>query len=183
MSNEQRRRLLKSLAAGGGAFMVGKSLPDAWVTPVIDQVVLPAHAQATLTACQQNPLSLTGSIRWEQPDGDTVGFSINPGFDGAAGTAGVSPTDGSFSGLLFASGGNCANGQPVTQDGTFQGTLNTNDGGVLGTFTHRILCGGIVICTASGSFSGTAQLDTSVAVALSSVVSECCPDQTPVFGT
>ncbi|MGA8259330.1 MAG: twin-arginine translocation signal domain-containing protein [Arenicellales bacterium] len=39
-----RRNLLKSLAAGGGALVTAKSLPGSWVAPVVDSVVLPAHA-------------------------------------------------------------------------------------------------------------------------------------------
>lgn len=51
MSNESRRKLLKSIAAGSGAIVAGKSLPESWSRPIIDSVLLPAHAttsQATL---------------------------------------------------------------------------------------------------------------------------------------
>jgi len=43
-SNNSRRKLLKSIAAGSGAIVAGKSLPDAWCRPVVDSVLLPAHA-------------------------------------------------------------------------------------------------------------------------------------------
>jgi hypothetical protein len=43
-SNESRRKLLKSIAAGGGAVVAGKSLPESWSRPVVDSVMLPAHA-------------------------------------------------------------------------------------------------------------------------------------------
>lgn len=42
--SEARRRLLKTLAAGGVA---GAALPAQWTKPVIEAVILPAHAQAT----------------------------------------------------------------------------------------------------------------------------------------
>lgn len=42
-----RRKLLKSLAAGSGAVIAGKSLPESWIKPVIDTVMLPAHAVTT----------------------------------------------------------------------------------------------------------------------------------------
>jgi len=51
MSNESRRKLLKSIAAGSGAIVAGKSLPESWSRPIVDSVLLPAHAttsQATL---------------------------------------------------------------------------------------------------------------------------------------
>ena len=46
-SNKSRRKLLKSLAAGSSAIVVSKSLPGSWSKPVVDSVILPAHAQTT----------------------------------------------------------------------------------------------------------------------------------------
>jgi len=46
-SSESRRKLLKSIAAGSGAIVAGKSLPDTWSRPVVDSVMLPAHAQTS----------------------------------------------------------------------------------------------------------------------------------------
>lgn len=47
MSDTSRRKLLKSIAAGSGAIVAGKSLPDSWSRPVVDSVILPAHAQTS----------------------------------------------------------------------------------------------------------------------------------------
>ena len=44
---EERRRLLKGLVAGGVALTV---LPDTWQKPIVDFVVIPAHAQASAPA-------------------------------------------------------------------------------------------------------------------------------------
>lgn len=44
-----RRRVLKSMAAGGGAVVAAKSVPGEWTRPVVDAVLLPAHAQTTQT--------------------------------------------------------------------------------------------------------------------------------------
>ena len=46
-NKSKRRAILKSIAAGSGAIVAGKSLPEAWKKPVIDSVVLPAHAVTT----------------------------------------------------------------------------------------------------------------------------------------
>ena len=46
-SNESRRKLLKSIAAGSGAIVAGKSLPESWSRPVVDSVMLPVHAQTS----------------------------------------------------------------------------------------------------------------------------------------
>ena len=56
-SSESRRKLLKSIAAGSGAIVAGKNLPESWSRPVVDSVMLPAHAQ-TSQAC-------TIDITWE----------------------------------------------------------------------------------------------------------------------
>jgi hypothetical protein len=46
-SNDSRRKLLKSIAAGSGAVVAGKSLPESWTKPVVDSILLPAHAATT----------------------------------------------------------------------------------------------------------------------------------------
>lgn len=56
---------MKGLAVGSGAVIAGKSLPDNWMRPAVDSVILPAHAQtsvlgssgpATLVRVTQNQL-------------------------------------------------------------------------------------------------------------------------------
>ncbi len=50
-SNDNRRKLLKSIAAGSGAVVAGKAMPESWTKPVIDSVLLPVHAAtSTLTS-------------------------------------------------------------------------------------------------------------------------------------
>ena len=48
-SSESRRKLLKSIAAGSGVIVAGKSLPESWSRPVVDSVLLPAHAETSQT--------------------------------------------------------------------------------------------------------------------------------------
>jgi len=60
MSDQSRRKLLKSIAATGGSIIVAKTLPDSWIRPAVHAMVLPAHAQATLPpgvvlACSVSP--------------------------------------------------------------------------------------------------------------------------------
>jgi hypothetical protein len=43
-----RRQIIKSVAVGGGVFATGSALPGSWVKPMLDTVVLPAHAQTSL---------------------------------------------------------------------------------------------------------------------------------------
>ena len=66
-SSDSRRKLLKSLAAGSGALIAGKSLPDSWARPVVDSVLLPVHAQTSQTsrgpfgATSNNPVAMIDS--------------------------------------------------------------------------------------------------------------------------
>lgn len=39
-----RRKLLKSVIAGGGTVTVAKMMPEQWARPVVDSVMLPSHA-------------------------------------------------------------------------------------------------------------------------------------------
>lgn len=47
MSDQSRRKLLKSIAFGSGVVVAGKTLPDNWSRPVVDSVMLPTHAQTS----------------------------------------------------------------------------------------------------------------------------------------
>jgi len=42
--NDSRRKVLKSITAGSGAVVAGKSLPESWSRPIVDSVMLPLHA-------------------------------------------------------------------------------------------------------------------------------------------
>ena len=44
---EERRKALKKILAGTGAVTVAAAAPEKWTTPVVDSVVLPAHAQTS----------------------------------------------------------------------------------------------------------------------------------------
>jgi len=46
-SKAARRLILKSLAASGGGVIASKAIPKSWTRPVIDSVLLPAHASTS----------------------------------------------------------------------------------------------------------------------------------------
>ena len=89
-SNDSRRKLLKSIAAGSGAVVAGKTLPEAWTKPVVDSVLLPAHAATT---DEEGPCCLTaGCYGGEMNDGEIVYIELTV------------TTDGSISFSLFSKG-------------------------------------------------------------------------------
>ena len=61
-SSESRRKLLKSIAAGRGAIVAGKSLPENWTKPVVDSVLLPAHAQTSGCTITMVVLDAAGAL-------------------------------------------------------------------------------------------------------------------------
>ncbi len=52
---DSRRKALKSIAAGTGAVVAGKSLPESWAKPIVDSVILPAHALISDPALTSSP--------------------------------------------------------------------------------------------------------------------------------
>ena len=46
--NPSRRKLLKQLAVTGGVAYIASDLPTKWTRPVVEAVVLPAHAQTSV---------------------------------------------------------------------------------------------------------------------------------------
>lgn len=57
-----RRKLLKGIAAGSGAVLAGRNLPDSWSRPVVDAVMLPAHAQTSMSSFSGSNSNEQGSI-------------------------------------------------------------------------------------------------------------------------
>ena len=103
MSDQSRRKLLKSLAAGSGAVVTAKSLPESWSRPVVDGVMLPAHAQTTV--CQNawsGQVTFDTATRWEVYEGvcsvDVVASGAGGGSGGQESSSGGS--GGPSTGLL-----------------------------------------------------------------------------------
>ena len=141
-SNESRRKLLKSIAAGSGAIVAGKSLPESWSKPVVDSVMLPAHAQTSdpcgaLTITQI--LYLTNTIQCgDTVDRRTVSFSLN-----------VSPVPPPGTTVSLSA---CFTASPVPVDGSgnAQMDINFDDNVCTNNADHTLVfsigCGSTVSC-------------------------------------
>jgi hypothetical protein len=181
-----RRRLIKTMLATGA---VTAALPERWIKPVVDSVVVPVHAQAS-PGCpsdsqincpdclQLDLLTIAATVAWDLNGADNeVGLSVSLGLgDSAAGSATVAGS-GDFSGSLSQSGGNCPAGGALTQSGTFSGHLNTTTGAISGVFEVGVFCGGAWVCNMSASYSGTAVFgEFDEALSVSDTYQACCED-------
>lgn len=134
-SSESRRKLLKSLAVGSGAVVAGKALPESWSRPVVDSMVLPAHAQTSVC-------NAVDDVYDNDPGGE--GFSVPaPGVLGndsgpaplavASNTAPVSVQGGSVTSFNLNS------------DGSFDYIVDLPD--TIFTFTYTTNCGATATVT------------------------------------
>lgn len=73
MSDTSRRKLLKSIAAGTGTVIAGKSLPESWSRPVVDSVILPAHAQTSTDVTYIATYPTTAAVTDTGGSASTVG--------------------------------------------------------------------------------------------------------------
>ena len=46
-TDDARRKLLKTVTGAGGIVAIGITMPETWVKPAVDSILLPAHAQMT----------------------------------------------------------------------------------------------------------------------------------------
>jgi hypothetical protein len=112
-SNESRRKLLKSIAAGSGAVIAGKSLPENWSRPVVDSVMLPAHAETSPPPCD-----ISGD--WGDQADNTFTLPVNG--SNVTGIWNSPSTRPAFSGVL--SDGGCTVMMTFPDDGLYRGTMD-----------------------------------------------------------
>lgn len=200
-SNRARRRLLKAIAGGGGLAYSNAALPRNWSRPVIDSVVLPAHAQTTGVTDttsgpdrpnRPGPVTCSGTPNCQQDvfpnplvrmtwSGTELSFEVNPGsLDGSVGNTSIAG-NGDFSGTgnaIFSCVGGSANGRLPLE---IEGNLDVATGAVTGSFVMTILCDSAQICVVCGSFSGTLSENVEGEPTVSGVASECCPNSSQVI--
>ena len=89
-----RRKLVKTVALGGAATAITKMVPDQWTRPVIESVLLPAHAQTT--GCVIQSFSVT-----VDETGDSGAGSLGT-FNSSGTVSGSGASDGSGTTLNFS---------------------------------------------------------------------------------
>lgn len=126
-----RRQWLKTVGVTGVA---AAALPSRWTTPVINSIVLPAHAQ-TSTAC---------GVFIDEPVNDMIGMVVTA--TEVQGPITVPLAAGAFSGSESSILGNCANGDPQRQEVSFTGTIDSANNQIAGTLDIDIFCGTLLVC-------------------------------------
>jgi hypothetical protein len=159
-----RRTLLKKLAGSGAAVGVAAVLPDTWVKPIVDAVVVPLHAQTSPALV--NPASLAGN--WTGSWNDTA--------QGTSGTATMTVTvdvaGGTFTISLDLNGPVLSGTDPVPQ--LMTGTFTSAGGSIASQVVPRfgvpsitISPTGVIVGTfaplpEAGSISFTGQITASL---------------------
>jgi hypothetical protein len=120
--SQSRRTLLKHLAAGGGSIGAVAALPDRWIKPAVDSVIVPLFAQTS--PAMVNPIALAGT--WSGSWNDTI--------QGAGGTAtmtvAVDANTRTFAIVLDLNGPVLARQDPPPQ--TLTGTFTATGGNIGG---------------------------------------------------
>ncbi|MCP4008134.1 MAG: hypothetical protein GY726_01315 [Proteobacteria bacterium] len=125
-TSDKRRKLLKGVFAGSGAIAAG-AVPGKWTKPVVESVLLPAHAATTCTEEGYTvPIRIFQDFSTETP---TVSFES----EGDTIFTDLEVNDDSFSGDFTT---NWDDG--CTESGTVQGTFSDNS--VSGSYTTHEVC-------------------------------------------
>lgn len=74
---EERRRLLKSILAGGAAVGAAATLPDSWRKPLVDAVEVPLHAQSSVPPSFIQTIAFAYTM--QPPSGPPLSGTLTPG--------------------------------------------------------------------------------------------------------
>ena len=75
MQDVQRRSALKKIAVGTTATGAIATMPSAWIKPVVDAVILPAHASCTVPGCFPVTVAVS-NLDPTPPSGGTASFVV-----------------------------------------------------------------------------------------------------------
>ena len=94
---EKRRKALKSILAGSGTVITAAAMQDKWTKPVIESVVLPAHAQASEVngsfTATTNPQNETDLLEILVPSANANGCTFQLCINVSGGSASVQVND------------------------------------------------------------------------------------------
>jgi len=128
--SQKRRKVLLSMVAGGSGLA---ALPQRWSRPLIDSVIIPAHAQTTCSGFEVEPIDQPIDITLTAAE---VRGPIIVGRDGS----------GVFSDTQTLINGTCTNDAAFSQEVTFSGTIDSANNEIVGDLLIRQFCGDDLFC-------------------------------------
>ena len=149
-TNRQARRDLLNILSIAGVVISARTLPEKWVRPAVDSVLLPSHAQLSPPPPNFCNVDLeTASIPSFFPfivSGTTITLS---------GTSTGTLIGNTFTITDTLSVGTCLDGSTRTTNFTVTGTINlgTTPDSITATLTGEELCGGVPTCTQSANIT------------------------------
>lgn len=154
-TRDPRRRLLKTIAAGGSAAGLA-ALPGKWAKPVVASVILPAHAQTSpgcIGTAANCPSGYSFSDSGSYADDKTIPSSITTEFPGI--TWDGTTFSGSDSTQKYTVIGSCAAPCDDVDAGKyFSKTLDFSGTGADMGFSFEYRCGGEPVVSGSAGFYG-----------------------------
>ena len=161
-----RRKILKTVAVGGGALASATTLPDKWTKPVLNSAILPAHAMLSVVA----PPRITGIFQATGLQGITLNSPVNYDAPQFALLRALVPA---AEANAVVTSGICGNMDgPPTQ--TFSLTVRLNDDGTADFAVGDLFNeGSPIFCAGFSTVDGTSIADTSVPIGVGFNNVEC----------
>lgn len=143
VSIRHRRDWLKTAGTTGAVGALVSALPTQWTKPVLNSVLLPAHAMTS--AC---------GVFVEQQVSDVITIVVtSTEVQGPITLPLLTPT--TFSGTQSSVLGTCSNGEPQRQEVSFVGTIDSANSQITGTLAIDIFCGSLLVCQQRTSYVAT----------------------------
>jgi len=160
-----RRKLIKSVAVGGGVVATSASLPTTWTKPVLDQVILPSHAQTSMPA-------ITGTFATGAELGlklDFQNFNNTEQFaqkeydllDKLINTV-ISPAEAGTTDGLFAAEAFCGQTDSGSSDSTL--FIRINESGMVELALNELTGSDPNVCTSTSTIAGTTIADADIQI-------------------
>ena len=134
-----RRTTLRTLVGSGVLF---SALPKHWSKPIIDSVIIPAHAQTSCSSISSTPFSesLSITITANEVQGPIV--VVRNGSD-------------SFAGNSASNISQCTDGSDLDVEITFSGVINSATSQISGDLVIIQRCASRLVCEQIGSYTVT----------------------------
>lgn len=141
-NDKSRRRALTTLAT---VTLIAGAMPSRWKTPVVNAVILPAHAQTSFAS------SCSGFET--EPVNQPISITVTD--TEIRGPIVVTRTGDTFAGTSTTNVGQCGDASTRSELVELSGTIDSDNNRITGTFNVSQFCGDSLACEQLTSFSAT----------------------------